>query len=124
LRRLLTTGRTTQAFYAERRAAWGRLFDAPETATDPDADYKRNMPQEVVSDLGRPFTRLVVDSYLNSFTSLSDVSRHLGLRADKIAQSARAASAGAMSGARSIYCIDTSSILVWFVDTYPPTIIP
>jgi len=29
-----------------------------------------------------------------------------------------------MSGARSIYCIDTSSILVWFVDTYPPTIIP
>jgi len=86
LRRLLTTGRTTQAFYAERRAAWGRLFDSSDTATDPDADYKRNMPQEVVSDLGRPFTRLVVDSYLNSFTSLSDVSRHLGLRADKIAK--------------------------------------
>jgi Zn-dependent peptidase ImmA (M78 family) len=86
LRRLLTTGRTTQAFYAERRAAWGRIFDTPDTATDPDADYKRNMPREVVSDLGRPFTRLVVDSYLNSFTSLSDVSRHLGLRADKIAK--------------------------------------
>jgi Zn-dependent peptidase ImmA (M78 family) len=84
--RTFGVSRTTQAFYAERRAAWGRLFDAPDTATDPNADYKRNMPQEIVSDLGRPFTRLVVESYLNSFTSLSDVSRYLGLRADKIAK--------------------------------------
>jgi Domain of unknown function (DUF4411) len=29
-----------------------------------------------------------------------------------------------MNGARPIYCIDTSSILVWFVDTYPPAIFP
>ena len=86
LRRLLTAGRTTPDFYGRRRAAWGRLFDAPDTASDPAADYKRNMPQEVISDLGRPFTNLVVDSYLNSFTSLSDVSRHLGLRADKVAK--------------------------------------
>ena len=86
LRRLLTAGRTTPAFYAERRAMWGRLFDTPNTATEPDTDFKRNMPQEVISDLGRPFTNLVVDSYLNSYTSLSDVSRHLGLRADKVAK--------------------------------------
>jgi Zn-dependent peptidase ImmA (M78 family)/transcriptional regulator with XRE-family HTH domain len=86
LRRLLTAGRTTQAFYAERRAIWGRLFDIPETSADPDQEYRRNMPQEVVSDLGRPFTTLVVDSYLNSYTSLSDVSRYLGLRADKVAK--------------------------------------
>jgi Zn-dependent peptidase ImmA (M78 family) len=86
LRRLLTAGRTTPDFYGRRRAAWGRLFDTSDTASDPDADYKRNMPQEVISDLGRPFTSLVVDSYLNSFTSLSDVSRHLGLRADKVAK--------------------------------------
>jgi Zn-dependent peptidase ImmA (M78 family)/transcriptional regulator with XRE-family HTH domain len=86
LRRLLTAGRTTPDFYGRRRAAWGRLFDTPDTASDPDADYKRNMPQEVISDLGRPFTSLVVESYLNSFTSLSDVSRHLGLRADKVAK--------------------------------------
>jgi hypothetical protein len=44
------------------------------------------MPQEVLSDLGRPFTRLVVDSYLNSYTSLSDVSRYLGLRAQQVAK--------------------------------------
>jgi Domain of unknown function (DUF4411) len=29
-----------------------------------------------------------------------------------------------MSGSPPIYCIDTSSILQWFVDTYPPTIFP
>jgi Zn-dependent peptidase ImmA (M78 family)/transcriptional regulator with XRE-family HTH domain len=86
LRRLLTAGRTTQAFYAQRRAIWGHLFDTPETPSEPDTDFKRNMPQEVVSDLGRPFTRLVVESYLNSYTSLSDVSRYLGLRADKVAK--------------------------------------
>jgi hypothetical protein len=29
-----------------------------------------------------------------------------------------------MPAASPVYCIDTSSILVWFVDTYPPTIFP
>jgi hypothetical protein len=29
-----------------------------------------------------------------------------------------------MPAAPPVYCIDTSSILVWFVDTYPPTIFP
>jgi hypothetical protein len=40
----------------------------------------------VVSDIGRPFTRLIVDSYLNSYTSLADVSCHLGLRAQQVAK--------------------------------------
>jgi Zn-dependent peptidase ImmA (M78 family) len=84
LRRLLTAGRTSQAFYMQRRSVYGSLLDPP--AIDPDAniDFKRNMPQEVISDLGRPLTRLVLDSYDNSFTSLSDVSRHLGLRAQHV----------------------------------------
>lgn len=86
LRRLLTAGRTTQAFYAARRAIWGSLLDPPARPTELDTDYKRNMPQEVISDLGRRFTGLVVESYLNSYTSLSDVSRYLGLRADKVAK--------------------------------------
>ena len=78
---------TTVVVYWEdgaKRAAWGSLMDDI-AAADPDADFKRNMPQEVGSDLGKPFTRLVVDSYLNSFTSLSDVSRYLGLRAGQVA---------------------------------------
>jgi Zn-dependent peptidase ImmA (M78 family)/transcriptional regulator with XRE-family HTH domain len=83
LRRLLTAGRTSHSFYAARRAIWGSPIDDTSQA-DPDAEFKRNMPQEVVSDLGKPFTRLVVNSYLNSFTSLSDVSRYLGLRAGQV----------------------------------------
>jgi Zn-dependent peptidase ImmA (M78 family) len=83
LRRLLTAGRTSQDFYTSRRAMWGSMLDAP-APPDPDAEFKRNMPQEVVSDLGKPFTRLVVNSYLSSFTSLSDVSRFLGLRASQV----------------------------------------
>jgi Zn-dependent peptidase ImmA (M78 family) len=84
LRRLLTAGRTSQAFYMQRRAVYGSLLDAP--AADPDAstDFKRNMPQEVISDIGRPLTRLVLESYDNSFTSLADVSRYLGLRAQQV----------------------------------------
>lgn len=84
LRRLLTLGRTSQAFYMQRRAIYGSLIDPP--AADPDAntDFRRNMPQEVISDLGRPLTRLVLESYDNSFTSLADVSRYLGLRAQQV----------------------------------------
>lgn len=86
LRRLLTAGRTTQAFYAARRAFWGSLIDPRTSPSEAETEFRRNMPQEVVSDLGRPFTRLVVDSYLNSYTSLADVSRHLGLRARQVAK--------------------------------------
>jgi Zn-dependent peptidase ImmA (M78 family) len=83
LRRLLTLGRTTLAFYAARRTFWGSLLDPP-APPDPEAEFRRNMPQEVVSDLGRTFTGLIVDSYLNSYTSLSDVSRYLGVRAEQV----------------------------------------
>lgn len=83
LRRLLTLGLTSQAFYSQRRALYGSFFDAPAPA-ESDTEFKRNMPQEVVSDLGKPLTRLVLESYDNSFTSLADVSRYLGLRAEQV----------------------------------------
>lgn len=86
LRRLLSTGLTTRRFYADRRAAWRKLFDPEPPAVDPDAEFKRNMPQEVVSDLGRPFTRLVLESYHSSYMSLSDVSRYLGVRAQQVSK--------------------------------------
>jgi hypothetical protein len=86
LRRLLTTGRTSQAFYAARRAVWGSLFDNTPSPPETDNEIKRNMPVEVLSNLGRPFVRLVLDSYANSYTSLADVTRHLGLRAEQVAK--------------------------------------
>ena len=85
LRRLLTVGRTSQDFYSAKHAAWGGLM-ADVTRADPDAEIKRNMPQEVLSDLGKPFTQLVVSSYQSSYTSLSDVTRYLGLKAEKVAK--------------------------------------
>ena len=85
LRRLLTAGRASPDFYSAKRAAWGALMNDV-TESDPDAEIKRNVPQEVISDLGKPFTRLVVSSYENSYTSLSDVTRYLGLRAEKVAK--------------------------------------
>jgi Zn-dependent peptidase ImmA (M78 family) len=85
LRRLLTAGRTTRAFYTSRQAIW-RVYEPPAAIDQSDDDFRRNMPQEVVSDLGRPFTRLVVDSYLNSSLSLSDASRYLGLRAEQVSK--------------------------------------
>ena len=58
LRRLLMAGRTSRAFYAARRQVWGDLINDIVEA-DSETEFRRNMPQEVVSDLGRPFTRLV-----------------------------------------------------------------
>ncbi len=84
LRRLLATGRTTQSFYTQRRAAWTKLFELTSPVSDQESEFRRNMPQEVVSDLGRPFTRLVLESYASDRTSLSDVSRYLGLRAQQV----------------------------------------
>jgi Zn-dependent peptidase ImmA (M78 family) len=84
LRRLLTAGRTTQAFYASR-AALLRVYE-PAPVKDEDEEFRRNMPQEVVSDLGRPFVSLILESYLSSNLSLSDTSRYLGLRAGQVAK--------------------------------------
>lgn len=83
LRRLLTIGRTTQGFYASRAAVW-REYE-PTLVRDAE-EFRRNMPQEVVSDLGRPFVSMILDSYLNSNLSLSDTSRYLGLRASQVAK--------------------------------------
>jgi Zn-dependent peptidase ImmA (M78 family) len=82
LRRLLTVGRTTQAFYASRAAAW-RVYE-PAPVKEEDEEFKRNMPQEIVSNLGRPFVSLILESYLSSNLSLSDTSRYLGLRAGQV----------------------------------------
>lgn len=81
LRRLLTVGRTTQTFYSSRAASW-RVYELAPAKKD--QDFKRNMPQEIVSDLGRPFVRMIIESYLNSNLSLSDASRYLGLRAGQV----------------------------------------
>src|SRR5262245_39425823 len=56
LRRLLTLNRTTEAFYARKRAQFIAEFDESQKRKKEkaaEAEMKRNMPQETVSNLGR-----------------------------------------------------------------------
>ena len=41
---------------------------------------KRNIPQESLSDLGRPFIELVLGNYHQRNITLSDVAGYLGVR--------------------------------------------
>ncbi len=84
LRRLLALGLTTPEFYRSQLAIW-RAFEASPKLAEGE-EFRRNMPQEIVSDLGRPFTRLVLNTYLDDRMSLSDVSRYLGLRAGLVSK--------------------------------------
>jgi len=83
LRRLLTFNRTSREFYEAKRAAYAEEFrlqkikDREAKTQDP---IRRNMPQEVLSNFGRPFVEMVIDSYRQDRLTLSEVSGHLGLR--------------------------------------------
>jgi len=74
LRRLLTLGRTTPTFYARKRAEYlaryERIEDHEREAAN-QGEFKRNRPQEVISDFGRYFTRLVLANYSQDRISLN-----------------------------------------------------
>lgn len=83
LRRLLTFGRTTEAFYQEKRTQYLAEFRerrAREREQLKDQDFMRNPSREALSDFGRPFVRLVLDNYYQDRITLSDVSGYLGVR--------------------------------------------
>ena len=84
VRRLLINGRTSEAFYARKRAEYQARY-ADKAGEDSTArDFKRNMPQEAISNLSS-FARLVLDGYHADMLSLAETSRHLGVRAEKVA---------------------------------------
>jgi Zn-dependent peptidase ImmA (M78 family) len=87
LRRLLTLGRATQKFYARKRgeylARYQRLEELEREAMN-EHELKRNRPQEVISDLGRFFTRLVLTNYSQDRISLTDASKFLGVKAPMV----------------------------------------
>jgi Zn-dependent peptidase ImmA (M78 family) len=83
VRRLLTVGRTTEAFYARKRAQYHDEFRAQkERGREQSADKNmaRNIPRETVGDLGRPFVRLVLENFRQDRLTLSDVSGYLGVK--------------------------------------------
>jgi Zn-dependent peptidase ImmA (M78 family)/DNA-binding XRE family transcriptional regulator len=83
LRRLLTLGRTSISFYQQRREQLLAEYKAErkrEREKQGEAEYRRNPPVEVLSNFGRNFVRLVLDTYYQDRITLSDVSGYLGLR--------------------------------------------
>jgi Zn-dependent peptidase ImmA (M78 family)/DNA-binding XRE family transcriptional regulator len=86
LRRLLIAGRTTVSFYARKRAEWHARAVANEVRAkerQKEAEMKRNVPQEAISNLGA-FARIVISSYNSDAINITDASKFLGVKAEKV----------------------------------------
>ncbi len=76
VRRLLTFGRTTEAFYRQKRGQYlaeylaQRQKQREETSGE---GIPRNMPQETVSNFGGPLVRMILGNYYQDRLTLSDV---------------------------------------------------
>lgn len=85
LRRLLIAGHTTAQFYAAKRqqylARMRRLAEAEREKLA--GEFRRNIALETASNLGS-FARLVVDSYHSDAINLTDASKFLGVKAEKV----------------------------------------
>jgi Zn-dependent peptidase ImmA (M78 family) len=87
LRRLLTLGRTTAEFYAQKRNQYLKEYAANKARQKElaeDAEMKRNMPQETVSNFGKPLVRMLLGNYYSDRITLSEVSGYLGLKVKHI----------------------------------------
>lgn len=83
VRRLLTLGRTTEAFYRRKRAQYAIEFQQQRERDRKKNEGKpipRNMPRETVADYGKPFVRRVIENYHADRISLSEVSGYLGVK--------------------------------------------
>lgn len=83
VRRLLTLGRTTGAFYVRKRAQYAVEFQQQRERDREKNEGKpipRNMPRETVADYGKPFVRRVIENYHLDRISLSEVSGYLGVK--------------------------------------------
>jgi Zn-dependent peptidase ImmA (M78 family)/transcriptional regulator with XRE-family HTH domain len=80
LLRLVSARRTTWDFYFEKVAEYRAEHEREQATRPPISDIKRNIPQESLSDLGRPFIGLVLGNYHQRNLTLSDVAGYLGVR--------------------------------------------
>lgn len=94
LRRLLTFGMTTNHFYQTKRSQYIAEYQAQQKKKKEEAaeeDMKRNMPQETVSNLGKPLVRMLLGNYYQDRLTLSEVSGYLGLKVKHIPRLEQAA---------------------------------
>lgn len=82
--RLVNARRATWDFYFEKAAQYAAEFERELAARPPAKNIKRNVPQESISDLGRPFVGLVLGNYYQRRITLSDVAGYLGIRVKHI----------------------------------------
>lgn len=88
LRRLLTLGRTTRAFYETRRALFLKEYaDLAETKSS--GGPERHI--QVLGQLGRAFTRLVFEGYHDRRLTLRDVSNYFNMQVKLIPAMEKAA---------------------------------
>lgn len=80
LLRLVGLRRTSWDFYFEKVAQYAADFERELVARPPAKEMKRNMAQESLSNLGRPFVGLVLGNYYQRRLTLSDVAGYLGIR--------------------------------------------
>jgi Zn-dependent peptidase ImmA (M78 family) len=89
VRRLLTLRKTTEAFYRTKREQYLAEHNAlkiKERERANDKPIPRNMPQEAISNIGKPLVRMVLDSYFNDRITLSDVAGYLDIKTKHIAK--------------------------------------
>lgn len=87
VRRLMSIGRASQAFYGRKRTQYIAEFVALKARQKAEAEGKpipRNMPRETVGNYGRPFVRAVLENYHRERITLSEVSGYLGVKVKHI----------------------------------------
>lgn len=83
VRRLLTFGRTSEAFYGRKRQQYAEEFHARrqrEKESRGDKGIPRNMPRETVGDFGKPLIRRLLSHYHSERLSLAELSGFLGVK--------------------------------------------
>jgi Zn-dependent peptidase ImmA (M78 family) len=79
LRRLLTLGRTTQAFYDSKRAEFQKIYAQLDEKKEP-SEGGPKYHYVVLSQLGRTFTQLVFQGYHDRYFTLRDVAGLLNVK--------------------------------------------
>lgn len=88
LRRLLTLGKTSQAFYDRMRPSFQAEYDelAEQKSTGGPPQHL-----QILSQLGRSFTRLVFEGYHDRRLTLRDVANHFNMQVKSVPEMERAA---------------------------------
>ncbi len=86
-RRLLTLGRATDGYYREARARYLAeylAFKDRQRERSADNRMARNMPQETLSNVGRPLVQMVLGTYHQDRITLGEVAGYLGIKTKHI----------------------------------------